>query len=669
LQKKPLKQNPLGTFNQTIMKVKFSLYTLTLLTALAFLASCSNGYIKSGDREYENLSYSKAISKYEKALNGQPDNLDVKLKLANAHQQLNQSEPAEKYYREVADSIDLPMEDKLYFAQVLMKNNKYDEAIPYLQQYIDANPSDQLARDLLASTSSIDELKEDSLAYMLTALPLDFTVSMFGPVLYGNGIVFAGETEITSAASTNPWTGYSFLDMFYVEKDASGNWDIAQNFAPELNGRFHDGPATFNAAQDMIVYTRSAMKNEKKQLVNEKNENQFYLYQSKKTDGKWSEPTELPFNSPSYSVGHPSLSADGKTLYFSSNMPGGYGGSDIYKSSYDGTNWGEPINLGKTINTSGNEVFPTISKKGKLYFSSQGHQTLGGLDIFMSESRGGIWSAPVNLAYPMNSSQDDFAVAINDNDTTGYISSDRSGVDMIYEYTQVPPTFIVEGIASLKANALPIDGVVITLINLTDGDSARVTTGKDGKFKFNLLPSKSYVLKGDKEGHFKVSESFQTGKKPEAKTINLKFDIDEIVESESGTGSGIPADGSETASKTYDIGEVFYDYDKYEIRNDAKPILDKLVAMLNDNPSINIEIQSHSDSRGSTAYNQGLSNRRAAAVVNYLTSKGIAKTRLQSKGFGESQPVNKCIDGVECTDAEHQKNRRTEFIVLKENKL
>ena len=651
------------------MKVKFSLYTLLLIATLAFLASCSNGYIKSGDKEYENLSYTKAISKYEKALNGQPDNLDVKLKLASAHRQLNQSEQAERYYREVADSIDLPMEDRLNYAQTLMKNNKYDEAKPYLQQYIDANPSDQLARDLLASTNTVRELKEDSLAYMLTPLPLDFTVSMFGPTLYGKGIVFAGETEITSAASTNPWTGYSFLDMFYVEKDGSGNWDIPTKFAPEINGRFHDGPATFNAAQDMIVYTRSAMKNEKKQLVNEKNENQFYLYQSKKTDGKWSDPVELPFNNTSYSVGHPSLSADGKTLYFSSNMPGGYGGSDIYKSTYDGTNWGEPINLGKTINTSGNEVFPFVSKKGKLYFSSEGHQTLGGLDIFVSENRSGIWSPPVNLAYPMNSSQDDFAIAINDNDTTGFISSDRSGVDMIYEYTQVPPTFVVDGIASLKANTLPIDGVIITLINLTDGDSARVTTGKDGKFRFNLLPSKSYVLKGDKPGYFTVSESFKTGNKPEEKTINLKFDIDEIVESESGTGSGNPADGSGTASKTYDIGEVFYDYDKSEIRPDAKPTLDKLVKLLNDNPKINIEIQSHSDSRGSTAYNQGLSNRRAASVVNYLTSKGIAKTRLQSKGFGESQPVNKCVDGVQCSDAEYQKNRRTEFIVLKDNKI
>src|SRR5690554_918014 len=651
------------------MKLKLPLYNLLIIVTLAILASCSNAHIKSGDKEYDNLSYSKAINKYEKALRGQPDNLDLKLKLANAHRQINQSDEAEMYYQQVADSVDLPIDEKLKFAQVLMKNNKYNEAKPYLEKYLEKNPDNQLAQDLYSSTTRVDELKEDTLAYMLTPLPLDFTVSMFGPTKYGKGIVFAGETEITSAASTNPWTGYSFLDMFYVEKDGSGHWDIPVEFAPELNGRFHDGPATFNAAQDHIIYTRSAMRNERKQLVNENNENQFYLYESKKTDGKWSEPKELPFNSPNYSVGHPSLSHDGKTLYFSSNMPGGYGGSDIYKSHFDGTNWGEPINLGKTINTPGNEVFPFIAKNGKLYFSSEGHQTLGGLDVFSSENRGGVWSAPYNLAYPMNSSQDDFAIAINENDTSGFISSNRSGVDMIYEYIQVPPTFVVMGIASLKATTMPIDGVEITLINLTDGDTARVKTGKDGSFRFNLLPSKSYVLNGKKEGHFNVSESFKTGAKSEKKTINLKFETEEIVESDSGTGSGKPVDGTGTAAKTYDIGEVFYDFDRADIRADAKPTLNKLVKLLNDNPKINIEIQSHTDSRGTTTYNQGLSNRRAASVVNYLVSNGIAKNRLKSKGFGESQPVNKCVDGVECTPEEHQQNRRTEFIVLKDAKL
>ena len=216
---------------------------------------------------------------------------------------------------------------------------------------------------------------------------------------------------------------------------------------------------------------------------------------------------------------------------------------------------------------------------------------------------------------------------------------------------------------------MPIDGVVITLINLTDGDSARVTTGKDGKFRFNLLPSKSYVLNGKKEGYFNLSEAFKTGTQREEKKINLKFEIDEIVESDSGTGSGKPADGSGSAAKTYDIGEVFYDFDKSDIRADAKPTLNKLVKLLNDNPKINIEIQSHTDSRGTTPYNQGLSNRRAASVVNYLVANGISKDRLKSKGFGESQPVNKCVDGVECSPQEYQQNRRTEFIVLKNDKL
>jgi outer membrane protein OmpA-like peptidoglycan-associated protein/tetratricopeptide (TPR) repeat protein len=647
------------------MKVKFSAHNLLLALMAISIIGCTNGRIKTGDKMYDNLSYSKAVEKYEKALKSRPDDTDLKLKLANAHRNLNNSADAEMYYRQVSDSIGLQGEDQVYYAQALMKNNKYEEAKGHLESYLKENPNDQLAKDLLGSTKAVDELKEDTAAYMLTPLPLDFTVSMFGPAHYGKGLVFAGETEITSAASTNPWTGYSFLDLFYIEKDKDGFWDIPVIFSEVLNGKFHDGPATFNGAEDMVVYTRSAMKNEKKQLVNDKRENQFYLYMSNKTDDKWSEPRELPFNDPRYSVGHPALSADGKTLYFSSDMAGGYGGSDIYISNYDGETWSEPVNAGSTINTPGNEVFPYVAKDGRLYFSSEGHQTLGGLDVFVSTEKGGVWSQPVNLAYPLNSSQDDFAYIVNDDDTTGFVSSNRSGIDMIYGYTKMSPIFILDGMASLKSENAPIEGVLITLINMTDGDTARVTTTENGKFKFNLLPEKKYKVMGEKPGYFNLSEEFQTGKKSLEKKIAFGFEIDEIVESTSGTGSGDPKDGSDTAAKVYEIGEVFYDYDKATIRPDAEPKLNKLATLLKDNPSVSIEVQSHSDSRGSDAYNVNLSNRRAQAVVNYLVGKGIAKSRLKSKGFGESQPVNKCVDGVECTEAEHQQNRRTEFIVLK----
>lgn len=637
---------------------------IAAIAVVALLSACSNALIKAGDKAVDNLSYSQAVQKYEKALNGQPENIDLKLKLANAHRLQNNSIASEKYYQEVADSIGLPAEEQLHFAQVLMKNKKYDEAKGYLKTYLKDNPTDVLASDLLASIDNINELKEDTSAYILTELPLDFLVSMYGSAKYGNGIVVSGETEIVSAKSANPWTGYSFLDMFYLEKDSDGNWEIPVLFGEGLNGPFHDGTATFSKDQNTIIYTRSAMRNEKKRLLNEENENQFFLYTSKKEDGKWSEPVKLPFNNVDYSIGHPSLTDDGKTLYFSSDMPGGYGGSDLYKSTYEGNSWSQPINLGSSINTPGNEVFPHVDKDGKLYFSSEGHRTLGGLDVFVSEQLAGVWSSPINLAYPLNSSRDDFAILVNEDDSTGFVSSNRSGVDMVYEYQRIAATFVLKGIAKKKADNLPIDDVTITLINFTDGDTAIYTTEENGTFRFSLLPEKNYKVIGEKEGFFTLTEEFATDRSRMEKDIALSFEIDEIIASEEGTGSGNPKDGSATAAKVYEIGGIYYDYNKSDISPNAQPALDKLAKLLKDNPNVKIEVHSHADSRGSDDYNMNLSNRRAQSVVNYLVKAGVAKANLSSKGFGESQPVNKCIDGVECSEEEHQANRRSEFIVL-----
>ncbi len=635
-----------------------------MIAGALILSSCSNALIKSGDKKFDSLYYSDATAKYEKALKKQPDNMDLNLKLANSHRLLNNTEISEGYFKTVADSMELPTQENLHYAQVLMKNNKYEDARPYLMKYLEANPNDIVATDLLVSIDNVDELKVDTSAYVLTDLPLDFLVSMYGPAKYGEGIIFAGETEIISAKSANPWTGYSFLDIFYTKKDANGNWEIPEKFGEVLNGPFHEGTATFNKDQTQIIYTRSAMRNDKKRLLNEENENQFFLYQSTKDDNGWSKPEKLPFNSIDYSTGHPSLSADGKTLYFSSDMPGGYGGSDIYKTSFDGSNWSEPVNLGSAINTPANEVFPHVANNGKLYFSSEGHRTLGGLDVFVSEERAGVWSNPVNLAYPLNSSRDDFAIYVNEDDSTGYVSSNRGGVDMIYEFARVPRTYTLEGIAKKKADGLPMEGVKITLVNFTDGDTAVYVTDVNGRFNYNLLPEKQYKVIGEKEGFFTLTEEFSTGLASIEKEIQLEFDIDEIVESESGTGSGIPIDGSATAAKVYEIGEIYYDYNKSDIRPSAQPSLDKLAKLLMDNPTVKIEIQAHCDARGSDDYNKNLSNRRAQSVVNYLVRKGVPKANLKSKGFGESQPVNQCRDGVECSEEEHQKNRRSEFIVL-----
>lgn len=646
------------------MRHRNPLLSVAFILLLIVTTGCSNALIKSGDREMENLSYSKAIRKYEKALRGQPDNPELKLKLANAHRILNDAPAAEKYYTEVADTIELPMQEKLHYAQVLMKNDKYDLAIPYLEEYLNAHPDDELAKDLLLSTRRAPEMKEDTMAYELKPLPLDFLVSMFSPVAYGNGFVFPAETEIVRAASTNPWTGYSFLDLYYIDRDNQGHWNIPRDFSTVLNGPFHDGPATFNSDQTEIIYTRSTMRTEKKRLVNEENENQFSLYRSVKVDGEWQEPTQLPFNSIHYSVGHPALSPDDQVLYFSSDMPGGFGGSDLYKSVRQGDGWSAPINLGSTINTPGNEVFPYVSPSGKLYFSSEGHITFGGLDVFVSELQGDLWTTPKNLAYPLNSSRDDFGIWIDKGDTTGLVSSDRSGVDMIYTFAKINPIFVLHGMAKLKASQLPIEDVHITLINFTDGDTAYVRTGEDGKFTFHLLPNKKYKVIGEKEGYFTLSEEFATGQAGLEKDIDFSFEIDEIVESESGTGSGKSGDGTGIAAKVYDIGEIFYDFAKADIRMSEQPALDKLARLLKDNPGVTIEVQAHCDSRGTHAFNQGLSERRAASAVEYLVGQGVERARLKAKGFGETRPVNECVDGVECSPEQHQQNRRAEFIVL-----
>jgi outer membrane protein OmpA-like peptidoglycan-associated protein len=637
---------------------------ISALVVVVLLASCSNALIKSGDKAVDNLSYAEAAQKYEKAQKGQPDNLDLKLKLANTYRLMNDAETSEKYYQEVADSAGVPVDEQLHFAQVLMKNKKYSKAREYLTSYLEKNPTDALAGDLLASIDNINKLKQDTSGYLLTEVPLDFLVSMYGAEHYKNGIIVAGETEIVSAKSANPWTGYSFLDLFYIEKDQDGNWEIPVKFTENLNGPFHDGSASFNESQDMVVYTRSAMRNEKKRLLNDRNENQFFLYSSSLEEGEWSEPEKLAFNSMDYSCGHPALSADGKTLYFSSDMPGGYGGSDLYKSTYDGSSWSQPINLGSAINTPGNEAFPFLDKAGKLYFSSEGHRTLGGLDVFVSEQIAGVWASPINLAYPLNSSRDDFAISINEDDTTGYVSSNRSGIDMVYTYQKIPAIFVLKGIAKKKADNLPMEDVTITLINLTDGDTAVFNTPDDGKFRFSLLPEKNYKVIGQKEGYFTLSEEFETDKSRIEKDIALSFEIDEIIASEEGTGSGNPVDGGATAKKVYEIGQIYYEYNKSNIRPNAQPALDKLAKLLIDNPDVKIEIQSHADSRGGDAFNLRLSNERAQSVVNYLVRKGVDSKNLTSKGFGESQPVNKCVDGVECSEEEHEENRRSEFIVV-----
>jgi len=624
-------------------------YIVTALIAL-LLAGCANQHYNKGVKEYDNFAYASAIKNFEKALEKDSTNAKAKIKLAESYRLVNDYKNAERLYAQVIQLPESKPEDKMHYAKLLMSANKHEDAANMLRLYLQSKPDDKSARALLEACSYIELFMEDTSRYELQPIPLFTNVSMFSPVKYQKGIAYTAERS--GSGVTNPWTGFSYLDIYYNYKE-NGIWQTEAAIGGDMEGKFHEGPVSFNKDGTYAIVTRSNYKKGSKLDKNEQNVNHFGLYEMHYKNGKWSDPKALPFNNPDYSVGHGSITADGKTLYFTSDMPGGFGGSDLYVSTNDGTTWSTPKNLGDKINTSGNEVFPAVHTDNVLYFSSDGLASLGGLDIFKTEKEGDSWSSPKNLNFPLNSTADDFAYIINQDDTTGYLSSNRKGTDRIFEWAKVAPALILDGLCINQNNNEPLAGVTVKLLNLTDNTTSEVVTGADGKFKFNLKPDKNYRVEGSKNDLFTQSEEFNTHGKTEGETITLKFLFDEIV----------VAKTDDKNAKTYKVDNIYYDYDQFEIRPDAAQELNKLVKMLKDNKTVKIELHSHTDTRASSQYNMNLSNKRAKAAVDYLISQGIEASRLSSKGFGKSRLINRCKDGVECSEEEHQQNRRTEFIV------
>jgi peptidoglycan-associated lipoprotein len=619
-------------------------YIITVLSAL-IITGCANQNYNKGVKEYDNYAYASAINYFEKALEKDSANTKAKIKLAESYRLVNDYKNAERLYAQVILLPESKPEDKIHYAKLLMSANKHEDAANMLRLYLQGNPDDKMARSLLEACTFIELFMEDTARYELSPIPLFSNATMFSAVKYRKGIAYAAERS--SGEKINPWTGNSYLDIYYNYRE-NGIWQTEAPVGGDMDGKFHEGPVTFNKSGEYAIVTRSNYKGGGKLDKNKENVNHFGLFEMSFKNGKWSDPKALPFNSPDYSTGHGSLTEDGKTLYFTSDMPGGFGGSDLYVSTFDGTTWSTPKNLGDIVNTRGNETFPSVHNEDVLYFSSDGHATLGGLDIFKIEFENGNWGKPKNLNFPLNSTSDDFSYIINPDDTSGYLSSNRKGVDRIYEWAKVPQFIILNGLCVMKNDGTPLSGVTAKLTNITDGTEKEILSGADGKFNFNLKLNKEYKIEGIKENYFTQSAVVSTLGKTQSETIDIVFTFDEIVVG---------------GDKKYTVENIYYDYDKWDIRPDAAIELNKLVKLLSDNKTIKIELHSHTDSRASGQYNMNLSNQRAKAAVDYIISQGIDAGRLSSKGFGESKLLNKCKDGVVCSEEEHQQNRRTEFIV------
>jgi len=631
------------------MKMKFSdIKTFSFLILAVFLTGCASYHVRQGNRHYNEMAYSLAIKEYQKGLSKR-EFPQARIKLAESYRKINDIARAEETY---AKAVTLPQAQpvhKLHYAQILMRNGKYEQAKPFLDQYITSVPNDTTAIMLRASCDSIQQWKADSIKYTVRGSNINTGQSNFAPVLYKKGMVFVSDRN--SKGKTYEWTGRPFLEMYYAEGDPEKGYSVPISLNGDVNGKYHDGPATFSSKGDTIYFTRNNYLNKKPKQSTDKVVN-LKIYSAVRPDTVWRNLTPFPFNSDEYSNGHPTLSSDGNTMYFVSDMPDGYGGTDIYVTKKVNGEWTKPENMGSQINSPYNELFPLIWKDSTLYFSSEGHYNFGGLDIFTSKLSSTGWSSAENVGYPINSSHDDFGIAMNDSGTAGLFSSNRNTenttLDNIYSFTVNVIRFNLAGIAVEKFTQEPLEDVKVELTNLRTMEKELALTGPDGTFTFKLDPETEYSVVGSRDTYFTNTEKVSTIGKRQSENmfVKLKLELERIV-----------------VNKPIVLENIYYDLDKYDIRPDAAEGLDRLIAILNDNPGITIELSSHTDSRKDDQYNMVLSQRRAESAVNYIVTHGIASSRITAKGYGETQLVNRCSNGVECTEEEHQQNRRTEFKV------
>ncbi len=711
-----------------------ALFIVSSMFFLAFfLSSCTSAEQIKGDREYAQYNYSRAVDHYKKSLTKKNDP-KVRLRLADAYIQNNLTQDAEDQFRQIPF---LPQDAQLKFARILMINKHYPEARKVVQRNLRANPGNEEFKTLLSSLDSMAVYVNSEPEFEVHRLPAPINQqgSNFGATYFANGIIFASERPEGKKNWEAGWTGASFLDLYFAECTGSNNWSQPVPLTGKVNSPYHEGIASFNPNENTIFFTRNDFYQGRKGKDNE-NVNHLQLYFASLEAGNWNNVQPFPYNGDDFSTGQPSLANDGTTLYFISDQPGGYGGTDIYVCLYENGTFSAPKNLGPEVNTFGDEMFPFIHPNGTMYFASNGHPGMGGLDLFKTQFESGSWSSPENMNAPLNSSRDDFALILDQDQQTGYLSSNRNtkgGVDELFSFSELKPALKLNGIAVNQLTREPLPGAKIELEEIETGKTLTAYAGPLGEFSFSILTDRNYRLVGSKELFKPAKKEISTvdvdapirtilelepievqldgivvnkttGKPIQGANVELTDHADQstrtVVSGPDGkfnfplqpgsvyslhsskkrfTGgyasvSTVDVTSSETffrklamdsliLNKPIVLENIYYDFDKDNIRTDAALELDKLYKVLIENPSINIELSSHTDSRGNDAYNLDLSDRRAHSAVQYLISKGIDRNRMTARGYGESRLVNECANGVQCSEEDHQLNRRTEFKV------
>ncbi len=772
---------------------------------------------KKAERTYKDLGYKAAIPFFENKEDLSTEDL---VKIATAYRLNHDVTNAELWYSQVVQESEEAIHF-LHYAQALHSNEKYDLAKDFYRKYqtkMGGAGPDQRGTELADAIEAIQDFKHTNVV-LKNESAINTNKLEFSPTYYENGIVFVSTLDPKQRKKNGKlkeenedldlWINDNFMTLYFADKNDEGDLENVEVFSGNLSTKYHEGPVTFDKSGEHIFFSRNQYLKGKKR-TDKKGIMKMNIYSATKSGNDWNNVKELPWNTQEYEEVHPTLTADGNRLYFSSNRPGGQGGMDLYFSDFQGGEWQEPVNLGNKINTAGNEIFPFIHEDETLYYASDGWGGFGGLDIFSTEKNDGSeWLEPTNIGTPFNSSKDDFGFILNITGTEGYLTSARdggTGKDDIYSFNmkdknqltnqQIKATICVydqmtddriegteifikkmtngttgnldedftmrlvetdidneyllklskdldnltptdlqritnkngEITTSLDPNAdylfiakkggyqiaqyplqtksqsvqskidfcMPmakttcmtltgkainskyeslIPNAKITLVNLCTGEEETTISDANGNYNFPCLPCKcEFLLIGEKH-YFKTAkeETNTLGDNCEVGGViqqNLVFNLGEDEPVVTNINNGLPQPAAQpqpidlAVGNTIELKNIYYDFDKYYIRSGSAESLDWVVTLMRKYPSLALELTSHTDARGTTNYNRWLSRKRAKSAVKYITDRGISPFRLQANGYGETQVRNHCEDGVECSEEEHQYNRRTEIRVL-----
>ncbi|MFV0375709.1 MAG: OmpA family protein [Mangrovibacterium sp.] len=638
---------------------------IILLLGIACSATAQQAAISHGDEMYAARAYSRSLNYYEKAIAKDSTNSYVLRQLGDVCYRLSRIDESLHWFEKLLRQPDSEPGDWLAYAKALIKSGQYEQAATSLLHMTDlGEPTDEskaLERQLL----EVVQLFHDSANVEISPLNLNTEGTDMSPVIVDGQLVYCSSGMQLPRARKSFIDDEPYLKLYQSVIIADTIFGQPSLFAPSLKSRFHDGPISYAQQAGEVFVTHNSVGSR------QRNRNEFVnlkIQKSIRESGRWGYPVDLPFNSSRWSVAHPASASNGKLLIFVSDNPQGLGGTDLYLSRFEAGRWSNPMNLGPQFNTPGNELFPVLAGDSTLYFSSDGHGGLGGLDLFASAFSGNDFGPIRNLGYPINSPGDDFGMALVEGGRKGYFSSNRSGgrgkddlYFFVYKSFSVPVLFLVKDAGSDE----PVGSCEVSVLNQKGDMVASGLTAQDGGLQLKLRTGESYQLCASKSNYL--------GNKQDLILSN------QVVPSELAVNIGLEPDtlrteiGEQSTSLNLKNGEsvqvietvvVHYDLGKWTLRPDAFEVLSPLVKYLADHSKLQVLIESYADSRGSDDFNLKLTENRSRIVENYLISNYIRPERIETKAYGEAQLLNGCDNKTKCTEAQHAQNRRSVIKII-----